>query len=315
MRRIGWIVGTVCFFIVITLFSTIFLRSGANSVTFAQTEPTAQPFIQDDFTVLTGDVQRPNGIFWHDGFLYTACAGDWTLYRIDALTGDTLTYIPAVKNTHMLYVEDGPVVWVADFESSRVARISRDTGLVPVKEGLSQPWGIVPSLTDDTFYLTQWGTDDLIKMTREGNVTVVAGGFEDPSGLVATEDSIYIANNGSARRAIEWLDISNPNTQPTLQPLVSGLQKVTNLVMGQDGKLYIAYALGRRGAIGRIDPEICKAAGGCTNTQIELVVWTELAAPLAGLAISPDNRLYVHTMFGSEIYWLDLPAIEEAAAE
>jgi hypothetical protein len=91
-----------------------------------------------------------------------------------------------------------------------------------------------------------------------------------------------------------------------LSRLISGLQEVTNVVMGPDDYLYFAYALGSRGVVGRVDPEVCKENGGCTNTQVELVVWTELAAPLAGLIITPEMRLYVHTMFGTEIYWLDM---------
>ena len=37
------------------------------------------PFTQDDLELLVGNVQRPNGITWHDGELYTVCNGDWTL--------------------------------------------------------------------------------------------------------------------------------------------------------------------------------------------------------------------------------------------
>jgi hypothetical protein len=35
-------------------------------------------------------------------------------------------------------------------------------------------------------------------------------------------------------------------------------------------------------------------------------VYTELAAPLAGLTISPDMRLYVHSIFSPDVYWIDL---------
>jgi hypothetical protein len=50
----------------------------------------------------------------------------------------------------------------------------------------------------------------------------------------------------------------------------------------------------------------CIEEGGCTNDQVEIVVFTELAAPLAGLTISPDMRLFVHTMFSPDIYWVQL---------
>ena len=302
------VIGSV-FAILITLVILLSFSLMTAPMAVAQTEPTIEPFLQTDFQVVSGDVQRPNGLFWYDGFLYTGCAGDWTLYRIHGKTGETATYIFGIKNTHMLYVEDGPnnhaMVWAADFLSNQVVRVHQDEGLIPVKEGLANPWGLAPSATDDSFYITQWGSDDIIRMTRDGQVNVVAANFNDPSGIAVTEDSIYVANNASARRAVEWLDISDPAATP--QPLISGLQKVTNLTLGPDGKLYIAYALGTRGVVGRVDPEVCKANGGCTNTQVELIVWTELAAPLAGLTISPDMELYVHTMYGSEIYWLQLP--------
>jgi hypothetical protein len=77
--------------------------------------------------------------------------------------------------------------------------------------------------------------------------------------------------------------------------------------MGPDGRLYIAYSLGTRGIVGRIDPALCRDKGGCTNADVEIVLWSEIAAPLAGLTLSDDMRLYVHTMFGPEIYWVQLP--------
>jgi hypothetical protein len=89
--------------------------------------------------------------------------------------------------------------------------------------------------------------------------------------------------------------------------LVSGLQNPTNLVIGPDRWLYIAYSLGTRGIVGRVNPDICREKGGCTNLDVEIVLWSELAAPLAGLVITPDMRLFVHTMFGAEIYWVQLP--------
>lgn len=274
-----------------------------------------QPFVQADFKVLTGSVQRPNAIYWYDGYIYTGCAGDWTLYRLDDETGETETYMFGVKNAHTIYVEededDGVVVWVPDFQQNQLARVTQKGGLVPIRDGLAQPWGLAPSATDDTFYMTEWRSDNLLNITREGDITVVASDFEDPSGVVATPDSIYVANNASARRAVEWIDLIEEG-EHTPRLLVTGLQEITNLVMGPDNLLYMAYALGNRGVVGRIDPQVCKDAGSCSNTDVELVVWTELPAPLAGLAITPNMRLYVHTIYGAEIYWLDLTKESES---
>lgn len=289
------------------LFLLVIMASSGVIVAQDETPDKMEPFIQDDFKVLTGDVQRPNGIYWHDGFLYTGCAGDYTLYQLDAMTGDTRTYIFGVRNTHSLYVEDDPLtVWAVDFQDSVLVRIVERQGLEKIREGLASPWGLAPSATDDTFFVTEWGSDNLINISRDGDIQVVASDLQDPSGIVATEESLYFANNASARRAVEWIDLEAEELEP--QPLVTGLQNATNLVLGPDKLLYIAYALGTRGVVGRIDPEVCKDKdGGCTNIDVELVVWTDLAAPLAGLVITPDLRLYVHTIYGSEIYWLDLP--------
>jgi hypothetical protein len=70
--------------------------------------------------------------------------------------------------------------------------------------------------------------------------------------------------------------------------------------------LYFAYALGTRGVVGRVDPEFCMENGGCSNDQVEVVLFTELAAPLAGLTFSDDMRLFVHTIYRPEIYWVQI---------
>ncbi len=273
--------------------------------------PTIEPFLQTDLQIITGNVQRPNGIFWHDGFLYTGCAGDFTIYRLDDTTGTTITYISGVQNTHSMYVEDGPVLWAADFQRSTLSRIdtSQSPARVDIAEGLASPWGLAAA-DDDSFYLTQLRADDVINITREGDIRTIATGFRNPTGIIVDDDFVYVANNGSARRAIEWFEVPDDAilTADDMQPLVSGLQNTTNLVMGPDGLLYFAYSLGTRGIVGRVDAEHCRDQGGCTNVDVEIVLWSELAAPLAGLSISPDMRLFVHTMFGSEIYWLQLPA-------
>src|SRR5690606_9898999 len=209
------------------------------------------------------------------------CSGDFTLYRMDDTTGETVTYITGVRNAHMLYVDEGPTVWVADFQSDTLWRIRREDGRVAIREGLAKPWGIAASMHDDSFYITEWESDNLINITRDGEVTLIASDFVDPSGLVVTETEIYVANNANARRAVEWMEIDEDGQIGEPQPLVTGLQNVTNLTLGPDGNLYIAFALGTRGVVGRVDPETCKEAS-CTNAQVELVVWTELAAPLAG---------------------------------
>lgn len=275
-------------------------------------QATIEPFTQADLSIVTGNVQRPNGIFWHDGFLYTACAGDFTVYRIHDTTGETITYIAGVQNSHNMIVEpdgNGDVrMWVADFQRNAFLTISDGPQLDILAEGLASPWGL--GMADDgSFYVSQLRGGDVLHIQRDGTINVAAEGFRNPTGLAVDGDFVYVANNGSARRAIEWFDATSQGIvqEAGLLPLVQGLQNPTNLVLGPDNLLYIAYSLGTRGVIGRIDPAVCRDNGGCTNADVEIVLWSEIAAPLAGLTLSNDMRLYVHTMFGSEIYWVQLP--------
>ncbi|NDJ84485.1 MAG: hypothetical protein GYB66_01235, partial [Chloroflexi bacterium] len=279
--------------------------------------------LQTDLQVISGNVQRPNGIYWYEDFLYTGCAGDFTLYRIDDTTGATTTYISGVQNAHTLYVEEGPVIWVPDFQRNALVRIdtSNSPARVDIATELGSPWGLV-TYDADSFLVTQLRSDDIMHITRDGEVQVVAEGLRNPTGIALDGDYVYVANNGSARRAIEWFELDmetietdGPLQDEEVQPLVSGLQNTTNLVIGPDGLLYFAYSLGTRGIVGRIDPVMCREMGGCTNADVEIVLWSELAAPLAGLAITPDMRMFVHTMFGAEIYWAQLPTEDLEAEE
>lgn len=277
------------------------------------TEPAAtiEPFLQSDLTILSGNVQRPNGLFWHDGFLYTSCSGDFTVYRLDDTTGETVTYIAGVQNAHALYVEntsDNEIqLWVPDYQRNVLVTITEGPQMDMVTDELNAPWGLDVG-PDGSFFITELRDDSVLHVQRDGTKEVVAEGLRNPTGIAVDGDIIYVANNGSARRAIEWFDrTSGVVGEDTIQPLVQGLQNTTGLVLGPDRKLYFAYSLGTRGIVGRVDPEACRDKGGCTNVDVEIVLWSELAAPLAGLTLSDDMKLFVHTMFGSEIYWVQLP--------
>jgi sugar lactone lactonase YvrE len=252
-------------------------------------------------------------MYWYEGFLYVSCAGDSTLYRLDDRTGITQTYIFGLQNAHSLYVEPGrgddPVIWAVDSIQNRLVRISYDAeGLQTVWGGLQGGWGLLPDAGGEGFYLSQWGSDDILFIDREGGgAEILAAGFQNPAGMALEDDYLYVANNGSSARAIEWLDLSAES--PRARLLVKDLQNVTNLVMAADGYLYMAYALAGRGIISRVKPEACREEA-CGNDDLELVIWTELSAPLAGLTISPDLQLFVHVMFGPEIYTLNLSSPE-----
>lgn len=265
-----------------------------------------EPFTQADLQLLTANVQRPNGLAYMNGYLYTACTGDGTVYEINSETGETRAYIWGVSNAHSLVVEesgDTLQMWVPDFGEDRLELVRRQ-GVVPVTtDPLQGPWGIV--LEDDEHFLISSLLGNRInRVSRDGDVTLALDGLAAPAGLVLDGSILYVANNGSTRRAVEWYDM---DTAGDGGPLVSGLQNPTGLQLGADGMLYIAYALGTRGIVGRVDPVACREAGGCTNDQVEVVLYTDLETPLAGLAVLPDGRLFVHTMFNPALYWVRLP--------
>jgi hypothetical protein len=285
--------------------------AGATTPQAEATEPAIsaapfEPLRQADLQVLTANVQRPNGLAYFKNYLYTACSGDGTVYEINSETGETRTYIWGVSNAHSLFVEevDGALqMWAPDYGEDRLELVTRQ-GVVPITtEPLQGPWGIVAE-EDQHFLVSSLLGNHINRISRDGDVTLALDGLAAPAGLVLDGDLLYVANNGSTRRAVEWYDLS---TEGDGGPLVSGLQNSTGLQLGADGMLYIAYALGTRGLVGRVDPVMCREAGGCTNDQVEVVLYTDLETPLAGLTVTPDGRLFVHTMFNPALYWVQLP--------
>lgn len=272
-------------------------------------------FTQAELSVLVGNVQRPNGIVWFNDNLYTACIGDSTLYEIDSESGETRTFIFGIRDAHSLFAEEteaGFDLWVPDFATNTLYQLDQARTLPnAVTEELQGPWGI-DQLDDDGFVITNLRAGELVYVSREGEITTIAEGLRSPAGVIVIDEMIILANNGSARRAIEWAEIpedfdieSDDLELLEFQPLVSGLQNVSSLALAPDGDLYFAYALGRRGVVGRIDPTQC-IDGGCTNDETDIVIYSELDAPLAGLTISDDMRLFMHSIYLPEIYWVDL---------
>jgi sugar lactone lactonase YvrE len=279
--------------------------------------PTVMPdqngFQQADLSIVTGNIQRPNGMLWHQDMLYMSCTGDWTLYRIDPETGDTIAYIYGVKNANSLYAEgsDAEVtLWIPDFQANTLVTISG--GQMQVIGQVESPWGI--ALFDDTrFAITSTRNNSLVFVTRDGEITDRITNLRSPTGVAIHESAIYVANSGSARRAVEWFEPEAVDLMTTSleadqvgRSLVSGVQNVTNLVIGQDGMLYLSYALGTRGVVGRVDPGICRNKDGCTSRDVEIVLYTELAAPLAGLTFTDEMQMFVHTVYSPDIYSVQL---------
>lgn len=284
-------------------------------------ESTFEAFTQDDLSVLTGNVQRPNALVWHEDLLYAACNGDWTLYELEAESGDTITYSYGVRNAHMMYVEDTSdtlrEIWIPDYDVNALVRVSGQGSPVAIAEDIEGPWGIA-FFDEDHFLVTTILSNSLLLVDRQGSVTVLNDSLRSPTGVAVTDDFVFVANNGSSRQSIVWVEreslVQDQGDRVSFEPLVSGLQNTTGLTMGEDGLLYFAYAIGTRGVVGRVDPVACAEQGGCSNDEVEIVLYTELAAPLAGLTISPDMQLFVHTIYRPEIYWVQLPVDEMVEA-
>lgn len=289
------------------------LISTAAATLAAAGSPQFEPLAQADLSVLTGNVQKPNGLSWFEGKLYTACTGDGTVYEIDAATGQTAAYIYGIRNAQTLYVERDAsgtlTLWVPDYQTNTLNKVTR-RAIETVTRNLNGPWGL-SYVDEDHFLLTNMLSNTINLLSREGDNQVLLEGLTAPMGLVHDDATVYVANYGSTRRSIEWYDYQavlsgQADASEAGHVLVSGLQNATGLQLGSDGKLYFAYALGNRGLVGRVDPQVCRENGGCTNDQVEIVLFSDLAAPLAGLTLTPDMRLYVHTMFQPDLYWADI---------
>ncbi len=281
------------------------------STALGEIEPSRldSPFLQSDLELMVANVQRPNGIVWFEDTLFTVCNGDWTIYKIDDRTGDTVTFVFGVRNGNSIIAEAteaGFDLWVPDPVTGSLWKVDQQRAAPDrIAADLPAPWGIT-RLDEDSFLLTDTRSNSIISVPTAGEPKTVHEQLRAPTGIARDEDRIYFANGGSARRGIEYFEIADDGSYSAVQPLVSGLQNTTNIVMAADGYLYFSYALGTRGVIGRVKPTRC-LDGGCSNQDLELVVFSDIAAPLA-ITLSDDMRLFLHSRFQPEIYWVQLPA-------
>ena len=276
----------------------------------SQSNALQRSYTQEDLSVLVANVQRPNGLIWLDERLYAACSGDWTLYEIQATTGATITFLSGIQDAQTLFAEEtdaGFNLWIPDFDRNALMRVDhRRTAPASIATELEGPWGIAP-IQEEGFLVTNLRGNNIVYITREGIVEQIMSDLRAPAGIAVDKQFVYFANNGSARRSLEWFTFDEAGTASSPQPLVTGLQNASNVLVADDGFLYFTYALGTRGVVGRIQPDECRDQA-CTNDQIEIVVYSDMPAPLAGLTVSPDMRLYFHTIYRPEIYWVDLYA-------
>ena len=244
----------------------------------AQPSALEKPFLQSDLELMVGNVQRPNGLVWFNDALYTVCNGDWTIYKIDDRSGDTVTFVFGVRNGNSLVAEAtefGFDLWVPDPDTGTLWKVDqRRAAPEGVATELAAPWGIA-RLNEASFLLTDTRSNSIIAVPTAGERKTLQVQLRAPTGIARHDDRIYFANGGSARRGIEYFELGADGSYSEVQPLVSGLQNTTNISMAADGYLYFAFALGTRGVVGRIDPTRC-LDGGCSNQDVEMVVLSDV---------------------------------------
>ncbi len=274
------------------------------------------PFLQTDLTLMVGNVQRPNGLVWFEGALFTVCNGDWTIYKIDDRSGETVTFVFGVRNGNSLIAEAtdaGFDLWTPDPDTGTLWKVDQNREAPRrVAEDLAAPWGI-SRLDDEAFLLSDTRANAILAVSTSGERETARAEFRAPTGIARYGNHVFVANGGSARRGIEYFEIGDDGAYSEVKPLVAGLQNTTNILMGADGYLYFAFALGTRGVVGRVEPTRCLEAG-CGNQDVEMVVFSDVPAPLA-IALSDDMRLFLHSRYRPEIYWAQLPIPAPAAAE
>ncbi len=270
--------------------------------------PLESPFLQDDLELIVGNVQRPNGLVWFDHNLYTVCNGDWTVYQIDDKTAETVTFVFGARDGNSLLAEAteaGFDLWVPDSDTGALWNINQNREAPrSVTEELESPWGIT-RLDGDRFLITDSRLNTILVVSESGASSEAQSQLRAPTGIARDGDYVYFANGGSARRGLEYFEIGANGSYSDVKPLVSGLQNTSSIVLGADGYLYFAHALGTRGVVGRVDPELCRDSG-CGNDEIEMVVFSDVPAPLA-ITLSDDLRLFLHSRYRPEIYWAQLP--------
>ena len=150
------------------------------------------PFLQSDLELLVGNVQRPNGIVWYDDALYTVCNGDWTIYRIDVLSGETVTFVFGVRNGNNLIAEtteSGFDLWVPDPDTGTLWKLDqRREAPVGVATELGAPWGIT-RLDDERFLLTDTRSNSILAMAAAGERETVHSQLRAPTGIVRHEEA------------------------------------------------------------------------------------------------------------------------------
>lgn len=135
-------------------------------------------------------------------------------------------------NAHTLYIDEGSDrqmhLWVPDYQENNLKQVTR-LGMQRVASGLNGPWGIT-AISDGL--ITNLLGNSITRVSRSGDVTSVLEGLSSPTGIVNTDEHVFVANNGAPAAPLSgmrWTILLRRPRRPPRPPIrvwcsVSGLQ-------------------------------------------------------------------------------------------
>ena len=133
-------------------------------------------------------MQRPT-LVWFEDTLYTVCNGDWTIYKIDDRSGETVTLVFGVRNGNSLIAESteaGFDLWVPDPDTGMLWKVDqRRAAPVSISSELPAPWGIT-RLNDDGFLVTDTGANAIYSLSVAGKQETIHSELRAPTGSRAS---------------------------------------------------------------------------------------------------------------------------------
>ena len=108
------------------------------------------------------------------------------------------------------------------------------------------------------------------------------------------------------RRGIEFFELADDGSQSEIKPLCIRASKHDK---HRHGRRWLSFFFLRPGHARRGWPALSRRQcheSGCSNQDVEMVVFSDIPAPLA-IALSDDLRLFLHSRYRPEIYWVQLP--------
>lgn len=239
--------------------------------------------------------------------------GGWVTHnvlRVSPSRGTVYEFIPSqyggIRRVHDMMLHTDDLVYVCSWASSTIARFDVKTGeyiddFVEEEEGgLIGPTAIVFG-PDGNFYVTSWGTDEVLRYSPEGEFIDVfvsrgSGGLELPHGLrFGPDGNLYVGSTGLSPGILKF----DGQTGEFMEAFVdrNTLRDPHYLVFHTDGFMYVCDAVLH--AVLRFDSE--------TGDYYDTFIDTRSGGVLAphGVSWDTDGDLYVPSFGSSELLRFD----------